>query len=77
LTPIGTGISGNYFAATFNGNGFAVKGVYINTASNYQGLFGYVSDGTISNLGTEQSYINGGQSVGSDAHGTQGIRYGR
>jgi len=65
-TPIGTYT--NKFAANFNGNGFAVYGVYINTTADSQGLFAYVSGyGKISNVGVEQSYINGGIYVGGVA----------
>ena len=63
--PIGT--TSTAFAANFNGNGFAVYGVYIeDSSSNRLGLFGAVS-GTVSNVGVEQSYINGNFIVGGIA----------
>lgn len=37
-TPIGT--SRNKFAGTFDGQGYTISGLYINTSSQYQGLFG-------------------------------------
>jgi len=41
-TPIGTS-SVDYFSGNFNGNGHSITGLFINTTSDYQGLFGYVS----------------------------------
>ena len=46
--PIGNNT--NKFAGNFDGGGFSVTGIYINTnSSTYRGLFGYVT-GTVSNL---------------------------
>jgi hypothetical protein len=65
-TAIGT--SSRYFGGTFDGAGHKVGGVYIktetNAADNYQGLFAYVSSGTIKNLGAIASYVKGAQRVG-------------
>lgn len=48
-TPIGT--SRNKFAGTFDGQGYTISGLYINKASTYQGLFGYITkDAVIRNL---------------------------
>jgi len=70
-TPIGTTWE-NLFKGTFDGDGYTVSGVYINTDSYYpQGLFG-LSEGTIKNLGVVASYIKGGESVG----GLVGYNYG-
>jgi len=50
---------------TFDGNGFVVSGVYINSASDdYQGLFGYVAGGRIKNICVVASYIKGKNYVG-------------
>lgn len=46
--PIGT--SDNAFTGNFNGNGYQISGLYINSNSNNQGLFGVVQSGTIENL---------------------------
>jgi len=62
-SPIGI-TSTYYFAGNFDGNSHTVSGIYINTTSNYQGLFGYTSDSTIQNVGVINSYIKGGTSVG-------------
>ena len=56
-TPIGN--SDSVFAGTFDGNGHTISGLYINITGSYspakkgrlyQGLFGYVEDGTVQNL---------------------------
>ena len=55
-TPIGT--SSNPFRGTFNGNGYVVSNLYINTTATTSGigLFGMAND--ISNLGVENAYVN-------------------
>lgn len=60
--PIGN--LNNSFSGTFDGDGHTVSGIYINNNNDYQGLFGYIYDGTVKNLGVEKSYINGGKYVG-------------
>ena len=56
-TPIGN--SDNVFNGIFDGDGHTISGLYINVTGNYssakkgrlyQGLFGYVEDGTVQNL---------------------------
>lgn len=55
-TSIGT--ESSVFNGTFDGNGYIIAGVYINSSNNRQGLFGGVkSDGVIKNLGVVASYI--------------------
>lgn len=49
------------FAGTFDGAGFDVKGVYVNRKEQYNGLFGYLFNADVKNLGVTHSYINGGQ----------------
>jgi hypothetical protein len=73
--PIGDSL--NSFTGTFDGNGFAISGVYINSTNGYQGLFGYVkniigSSKTIKNLGVNASYIKGGKFVGGIAGLSEG-----
>ena len=53
----------NSFYGTFDGQGHTVRGIYINSENDYQGLFGYNS-GTIKNVGVTESYIKGEYSVG-------------
>lgn len=47
-TPIGT--SGNVFSGTFDGAGNTISGLSTTSGADYQGLFGYVSSGTIKNV---------------------------
>ena len=63
-TPIGT--ESHKYAGTFDGNGHTVSGLYFNnTSTSYVGLFGYVTGGTISNVGVVDSYIRAKQYVGA------------
>ena len=67
-TPIGTFNSYNDnkpFDGTFDGKGHTIRGLYIQTASTYQGLFGYVN-GSVRNLivtgtvdGGSKNYVAG------------------
>ena len=50
--PIGT--SSNPYTDTFNGQNFKISGLYINSNTDYQGLFGFVgSTGTVQKLSVE------------------------
>jgi hypothetical protein len=61
--PIGT--RSNKFNGKFDGNGYVVSGVYVNSENDYQGLFGYTDgDVEIKNLGVTASYIKGENNVG-------------
>lgn len=51
------------FGGTFDGNGHRITGLYINTTSRYQGLFGY-NNGTIKNLGIVDGSVTGYVFVG-------------
>lgn len=62
-TPIGISSIHN-FQGTFDGNGHTISGIYINTTKGNQGLFGYVENGIIRNLGILDSYIKGTHYVG-------------
>ena len=48
-TPIGN--STNNFSGNYNGQGHTISGIYYNIITQYAGLFGFTSGGTISNLG--------------------------
>lgn len=62
-TPIGS--ESNRYTGTFDGTGHTISGIYINSASNNQGLFGYIGiGGTVKDLGIEKSRIKGGNNVG-------------
>lgn len=75
-TPIG--IWDNYndiyndYSGTFDGDGHTVSGIYINTSSDFQGLFGDFDNGTIKDLGVINSYIRGDSYAG----GIAGYSYG-
>lgn len=63
FTPIGT--SNNKFKGVFDGQGHTINNIYINrTVSSCAGLFGYIEDGLVCNLGitgeiTGKSYTGG------------------
>jgi len=63
-TPIGT--VNNPFRGTFNGNGFAIRGIYTIGARN-AGLFGVVYGGKVLDVRVEQSFIMGFANVGGIA----------
>lgn len=52
------------FAGTFIGNGCSIRGLYIDVADRYAGLFGYQT-GTITGINLKNSYIKGEDSVGA------------
>ena len=61
--PIGN--SSNEYRGTFNGAGHTIKGLYIDSNADYQGLFGYLStDGD--NTGTVQNLSVSGSVKGDD-----------
>ena len=83
-TPIGAHIgskfsfSGTAFSGIFDGNEHEIAGLYINVPGSgydgyYMGLFGYISGGTVKNLGVD-GYVNGyrfiGGVVGYNENGT-------
>ncbi|MDD5941187.1 hypothetical protein [Fibrobacter sp.] len=59
-TPIGN--SSVTFTGTFDGDGHTVSGMFINTTSSHNGLFGN-SSGTIQNLTVENSWVSGGNAT--------------
>jgi hypothetical protein len=72
-TPIGRVYGFKKFNGTFDGNGFAISGIYINSASDYMGLFGRLnSSGDVKNLGVTASYIKGNFYIGGIAGGNVG-----
>ncbi|MDR1912611.1 MAG: hypothetical protein LBQ52_09765, partial [Helicobacteraceae bacterium] len=56
--PIGD--DSNPFAGIFNGNGYAVRNLWIDRSTNFVGLFGYALNAKIRNLGVEINNSNGG-----------------
>ena len=66
------------FKGIFDGNGYVVDGIYINTTDKVQGLFGLVNNGKVLNLGIGKNCnITGGISTGAIAgylyNGSKGI----
>lgn len=57
-TPIGN--SNISFAAHFDGDGHSVRGIFINTSSTHNGLFGNVS-GEVKNVTVKDSWVHGGK----------------
>ncbi len=77
-TPIGT-VNGdtivNAFRGTFDGNGHAIRGLYVtDAAGTYLGLFRKIKDATVCNLRIENSYFstNNATFIGSVAGGGDG-----
>ncbi|NLK94160.1 MAG: starch-binding protein [Clostridiales bacterium] len=65
-TPIGN--YNNMFKGVFEGNNHCIKGLYmvdIKRSTSYQSLFGTLDEGTIRDLGIEESYQYGGYDSGS------------
>jgi uncharacterized repeat protein (TIGR02543 family) len=64
---IGSYASSKPFSGTFDGQGHTISGLVINKSSeSYQGLFGYVGPGgVVKNVGLIDSFIVGGDFVGS------------
>ena len=57
-TPIGNSNIG--FSGNFDGNGHTVSGMFINTTSSHNGLFGN-NHGTVQNISVKNSWISGGK----------------
>ncbi len=51
------------FAGYFDGNHYEIIGMYVNKPDRYNGLFGYVYNGQIKNLGIKYAYVNGGSNT--------------
>ena len=60
-TPIGN--SSVAFTGNFDGNGHTVSGMFINTTSSHNGLFGN-SSGTVQNVTVADSWVTGGKQTG-------------
>lgn len=69
---MGQSESSGVYSGTFDGDGYAVSGVYINTNDGCQGLFGSIT-GTVRNLRVENSYISSGN--GNSAGGIVAINW--
>jgi hypothetical protein len=62
---VAIGTNKNRFLGAFDGSNYVVSGVYINSESDNQGLFGYISTSAeIKNLGVIASYVKGKKYIG-------------
>lgn len=60
FSPIGgneSDYNNNYFSGTFDGQGYEIKNLYINTTNSYAGLFGIVNNAVIKNIGVTGSVL--------------------
>ncbi|MDR2789811.1 MAG: hypothetical protein LBB59_02395 [Campylobacteraceae bacterium] len=67
---IGNNTAAYRFNGTINGNGYKITNLWISKTTNYQGLFGYISNAQIRNLGVEIAEgksVNGGSYTGGIA----------
>ncbi len=65
-TPIGNySENGRVFSGIFDGRGFTIYGLYIESGNDYQGLFGYLENGQVRNLNIHTAYISAGSFVGT------------
>ncbi len=74
-TPMGSNDKNvYYYSGTFEGNGHTIYGLYINNDQVYKGFFAVIGNGgRIQNLTLSDSYIHGGDYVGSIcAHNASG-----
>lgn len=72
-SAIGTNPSNNAkcnYSGTFEGNNKTIKGLYINSASGYNALFGYVKNATVRNLTTEGEVAKGTAAMFASLNGT-------
>ncbi len=71
FNPVGTNAAS--FSGTFNGQGYAIDGLTINTPSGYEvALFGNVTDGVLENFGVTNLQISGTDYVGGVVGYNQG-----
>ncbi len=69
-TPIGN--SSVAFAGNFDGDGHTVSGMFINTTSTHNGLFGH-SSGTVQNLIVENGWVMGGNNTSAAVGYNEGV----
>ncbi|MDR0453310.1 MAG: InlB B-repeat-containing protein [Deferribacteraceae bacterium] len=63
--PLGS--PGAYFKGKLNGDGHVIRNLRVTGAAMYSGLFGYIDNATVINLGLENADINGVQYAGGIA----------
>lgn len=62
--PIGN--QNNHFSGKFDGKGFVIKGLSVN-ADSYIGLFGYIENAFVNNVGVENAEFTGWSNIGGIA----------
>lgn len=73
-TPIGLN-SENAYTGTFDGDGYTIEGLYIDSEETYAGLFGVVGEGgTVKELTVDGSVANKGKFTGGVVIDTPGMR---
>ena len=70
LEPIGN--NNNKFEGTFEGNGYTLKNIKIESVANYVGMFGY-NKGTIRGFNVENISVKGNNNVGGIAGNSQKV----
>ncbi len=70
LEPIGN--NNNKFEGTFEGNGYTLKNIKIESVANYVGMFGY-NKGTIREFNVENISVKGNNNVGGIAGNSQKV----
>ncbi len=61
----GNSFSKSYYSGTFDGNGYSISGLYIDSTESYMGMFRYVhADGVIKDLSIKDSYVSGKSEIG-------------
>ena len=60
------------FKGTFDGQGYTISGIRINSGNNYQGLFSYIENGTVKNITLADASITGYNYVGGIASHNEG-----
>lgn len=62
--PIGN--QNNHFSGKFDGNGYVIKGISVN-ADSYIGLFGYIENAIVNDIGVEDANYTGWSNIGGIA----------
>ncbi len=67
-TPIADySTNGRTYSGIFDGKGYTIYGLRVNSSNDYQGLFGYLSGAQIKNLNLSSAMISGASEVGAIA----------
>ena len=67
-TPIADyATTGRVFSGIFDGNGYTIYGMNVESENDYQGLFGYLYGAQIRNVKIDKSYVTGADNVGGIA----------